>query len=234
MTKDEGLNVSQGGAYPVSGTAQHVPNVKLSSGGRDQQPALNEDLLKRVLSPANLHAAWKQVRSNKGAPGVDGISIEDYPQWAKQHWTATRRALEGGYYMPQPVRRVEIPKPTGGVRLLGVPTVNDRVIQQAIAQVLTPLIDPTFSESSHGFRPGRNAHGAVRQIKGFIAEGYRVAVDVDLSKFFDRVNHDVLMNRLRRFIDDKSLLKLIGRYLRAGVMIEGKCHPTPEGVPHQK
>ena len=231
MTEDEGLNVNQGGVYPVSGTAQHVPNVKLSPGGRDQQPALNDDLMKRVLSPANLHMAWKHVRSNKGAPGVDGITIEDYPQWAKQHWVATRRALEGGYYIPQPVRRVEIPKPTGGVRLLGVPTVNDRVIQQAIAQVLNPLIDPTFSEASHGFRPGRNAHGAVRQVKGFIEEGYRVAVDVDLSKFFDRVNHDILMNRLSRFIADKGLLKLIGRYLRAGVLIEGKLCPTPEGVP---
>ncbi len=187
--------------------------------------------MKRVLSPANLHTAWKHVRRNKGAPGVDGVSIEDYPQWARQHWAATRRALEGGYYIPQPVRRVEIPKPTGGVRLLGVPTVNDRVIQQAIAQVLNPLIYPTFSEASHGFRPGRNAHGAVRQIKGFIEEGYRVAVDVDLSKFFDRVNHDILMNRLSRFIADKGLLKLIGRYLRAGVLIEGKLCPTPEGVP---
>ena len=231
MTEDEGLNVNQGGAYPVSETAQHVPNVKLSPGGRDQQPALNDNLMKRVLSPANLHTAWKHVRRNKGAPGVDGVSIEDYPQWAKQHWAATRRALEGGYYIPQPVRRVEIPKPAGGVRLLGVPTVNDRVIQQAIAQVLNPLIDPTFSEASHGFRPGRNAHGAVRQIKGFIEEGYRVAVDVDLSKFFDRVNHDILMNRLSRFIADKGLLKLIGRYLRAGVLIEGKLCPTTEGVP---
>ena len=231
MTEDEGLNVNQGGAYPVSEIAQHVPNVKLSPGGRDQQPALNDNLIKRVLSPANLHTAWKHVRRNKGAPGVDGVSIEDYPQWAKQHWAATRRALEGGYYIPQPVRRVEIPKPAGGVRLLGVPTVNDRVIQQAIAQVLTPLIDPTFSEASHGFRPGRNAHGAVRQIKGFIEEGYRVAVDVDLSKFFDRVNHDILMNRLSRFIADKGLLKLIGRYLRAGVLIEGKLCPTTEGVP---
>ena len=172
---------------------------------------MNDNLTKRVLSPANLHAAWKHVRRNKGAPGVDGISIEDYPQWAKQHWAGTHRALEGGYYMPQPVRRVEIPKPTGGVRMLGVPTVNDRVIQQAIAQVLTPLIDPTFSTASHGCRPGRNAHGAVRQIKGFIEEGYRVAVDVDLSKFFDRVNHSLLMERLGRFITDKDFLKLIGR-----------------------
>jgi len=231
VTEDEGLNVNQGGAYPVSETAQHVPNVKLSPGDRNQQPALNDNLMKRVLSPTNLHTAWKHVRRNKGAPGVDGITIEDYPQWAKQHWAAMRRVLERGYYIPQPVRRVEIPKPTGGVRLLGVPTVNDRVIQQAIAQVLNPIIDPTFSEASHGFRPGRNAHGAVRQIKGFIEEGYRIAVDVDLSKFFDRVNHDILMNRLSRFTTDKGLLKLIGRYLRAGVLIEGKLRPTLEGVP---
>jgi len=231
MNPGEGLNISQGGVSSISESAQHVPNVKLSSGARAQQPALNEDLLAQVLSPANLHAAWKQVRSNKGAPGVDEVSIEDYPQWAKAHWAATRRALEGGYYIPQPVKRVEIPKPNGGSRLLGIPTVNDRVIQQAIAQVLTPIIDPTFSDSSHGFRPRRNAHGAVRQVKGFIREGYRVAVDVDLSKFFDRVNHDVLMSRLARHIADKRLLKLIGRYLRAGVAVDGLLHPTPEGVP---
>jgi RNA-directed DNA polymerase len=187
--------------------------------------------MERVLSPENLHAAWKQVKGNKGAPGVDGISIEDYPQWAGKHWAAARRALEGGYYIPQPVKRVEIPKPSGGSRSLGIPTVNDRVIQQAIAQVLNPIIDPSFSASSHGFRPGRNAHGAVRQVKGFIEAGYPVAVDVDLSKFFDRVNHDILMSRLSRHVADKRLLKLIGRYLRAGVMIDGLRHPTPEGVP---
>lgn len=231
MNPGEGLNISQGGASSISETAQHVPNVKLSSGGRAQQPALNENLLERVLSPANLHAAWKQVRSNKGAPGIDGITIEEYPQWAKRHWAAARRALEGGYYIPQPVKRVEIPKPNGGSRALGIPTVNDRVIQQAIAQVLTPLIDPTFSDASHGFRPKRNAHGAVKQVQGYIEEGYRVAVDVDLSKFFDRVNHDILMSRLSRHVGDKRLLKLIGRYLRAGVDIDGSLHPTPEGVP---
>jgi len=208
-----------------------VLNEKSLSGGELQQPALNEDLLERVLSPVNLHTAWKQVRRNKGAPGVDGVTIEDYPQWAKQHWAATRRALERGYYIPQPVKRVEIPKPNGGSRLLGIPSVNDRVIQQAIAQVLLPIIDPAFSDSSHGFRPGRNAHGAVRQIKTYIEEGYRVAVDVDLSKFFDRVNHDILMARLSRHIRDKRLLKLIGRYLRAGVVIDDNLHPTPEGVP---
>jgi RNA-directed DNA polymerase len=185
MNPGEGLNISQGGVSPISETAQHVPNVKLSSGARAQQPALNDNLMERVLSPENLQAAWKQVKGNKGAPGVDGVSIADYPQWAKRHWAATRRALEGGYYIPQPVKRVEIPKPSGGSRSLGIPSVNDRVIQQAIAQVLNPIIDPSFSASSHGFRPGRNAHGAVRQVKGFIEAGYKVAVDVDLSKFLD-------------------------------------------------
>jgi RNA-directed DNA polymerase len=208
-----------------------VINEKSATGGELQQPALNDNLLERVLTPENLHEAWRQVKGNKGAPGVDGITIEDYPQWARQHWAATRRALEGGYYIPQPVKRVEIPKPNGGSRLLGIPCVNDRVIQQAIAQVLTPLIDPTFSNASHGFRPGRNAHGAVRQVKGFITAGHKVAVDVDLSKFFDRVDHDILMARLSRHVSDKRLLKLIGRYLRAGVEIEGIRHPTSEGVP---
>ena len=206
-------------------------NEKSAAGGESQQPALNDNLMERVLSPENLHAAWKQVKRNKGAPGVDGIGIEDYPQWAREPWAATRRALEGGYYIPQPVKRVEIPKPNGGSRSLGIPTVNDRVIQQAIAQVLNPIIDPSFSGSSHGFRAGRNAHGAVRQVKGFIEAGYKVAVDVDLSKFFDRVNHDILMTRLSRHIADKRLLKLIGRYLRAGVEINGMRHPTSEGVP---
>lgn len=231
MNPGEGLNISQGGVSSISETAQHVPNVKSSPSGRAQQPALNDNLMERVLSPENLQAAWKRVKGNKGAPGVDGISVEDYPRWARAHWAATRRALEGGYYIPQPVKRVEIPKPSGGSRSLGIPSVNDRVIQQAIAQVLNPIIDPSFSASSHGFRPGRNAHGAVRQVKGFIEAGYKVAVDVDLSKFFDRVNHDILMSRLSRHIADKRLLRLIGRYLRAGVEIDGVRHPTPEGVP---
>lgn len=199
-------------------------------GDKILQPALS-NLLERVLSSENLHAAWKRVRSNHGAPGVDGLTIEEYPQWAKQHWAATRRARVQGNYIPQPVRRIEIPKPHGGVRCLGIPSVNDRVIQQAIAQVITPLIDPTFSDNSFGFRPGRSAHGAVKQVQRYLGEGYRVAVDVDLSKFFDRVNHDLLMVRLSRHVPDKRLLKLIGRYLRAGVMIDEVLHPTSEGVP---
>lgn len=208
-----------------------MTNEKCPPGDGSQQPALNDNLMERVLSPENLHAAWKQVKGNKGAPGVDGLSVEDYPQWARTHWAATHRALEVGYYIPQPVKHVEIPKPGGGSRSLDIPSVNDRVIQQAIAQVLNPIIDPGFSESSHGFRPRRNAHGAVRQVKGFIEAGYKVAVDVDLSKFFDRVNHDVLMSRLVRYITDKRLLRLIGRYLRAGMEFEGGEPSTHEKVP---
>ncbi len=231
MNRDEGPNVSQGGVEAISKPAESVRNGKSCLGGSQPQPALNEDLLARVLAPENLEAAWKQVRRNKGAPGVDGVTIEDYPQWARKHWAATRRALEGGYYVPQAIRRVDIPKSNGGSRQLGIASVNDRVIQQAIHQVLTPIINPTFSESSHGFRPGRNAHGAVKQLQGFIEKGYRVAVDVDLSKFFDRIDHDILMHRLKRHVSDKALLKLMGRYLRAGVRIGTHLHPTTEGVP---
>jgi RNA-directed DNA polymerase len=196
------------------------------------QPALNDNLLERVLDSANLRTAWKRVRSNKGSAGVDGLTIPDYPVWAKRHWSATQQALLREYYIPQPVKRVEIPKSLGrGTRLLGIPSVNDRVIQQAIAQVLTPIIDPTFSRFSFGFRPGRSAHDAVKQVRSYIEQGYRIAIDVDLSKFFDTVNHDILMARLSHYVDDKRLLKLIGRYLRAGVMVGETLESTPRGVP---
>lgn len=171
------------------------------------------------------------MKKNRGAPGVDGVTIEDYPKWAQQHWLATRRGLERDYYIPSPVKRVTIPKPQGGERHLGIPNVNDRVIQQAIAHVLTPIIDPTFSEFSYGFRPGRSAHDAVRQVKQYIEAGYRVAVDIDLAKFFDNVDHDILMARLARHVQDSRLLTLVGRYLRSGVYIDGQLHPTNKGVP---
>jgi len=149
----------------------------------DEQPALHDDLMERVLARENLQRAWKRVKSNKGAPGVDRMAIEDFAEFACSHWPAIRQALCDGAYQPQPVRRVSIPKPDGGERLLGIPTVTDRVIQQAIAQVLGPIFDPGFSDSSFGFRPGRTAHGAVRQVQGFIGEGFRTAVDLDLAKF---------------------------------------------------
>ena len=192
---------------------------------------MNNDLLSSALEPANLVQAWKQVKSNKGAPGIDGITIEAYPDFAKQHWPTVRQALLDGTYRPSPVLRKAIEKPDGGERLLGIPTVQDRVIQQAIAQVLTPVFDPEFSENSVGFRPKRSAHDGVRQVKQSIKDGYQYAVDVDLSKFFDTVNHDVLMSRIARKVRDKRLLKLVGSYLRAGVVAEGHCYPTTVGVP---
>jgi len=191
----------------------------------------NERLLERVLSKENLETAWKRVKANHGAPGVDGISIEQFPDHTRPLWAGIRKSLLAGTYQPWPVRRVEIPKPTGGIRPLGIPTVLDRLIQQAIAQVLSPIFDPGFSDSSFGFRPGRSAHHAVYQAREYIREGYRIAVDMDLSKFFDTVNHDVLMRRVARKVRDKRVLRLIGKYLRAGVMVQGRLQETRLGVP---
>jgi len=187
--------------------------------------------MERVLARENMQRAWKRVKSNKGAPGIDGMAIGDFAEFACSQWPAIRQALCDGSYRPQPVRRVSIPKPDGGERLLGIPCVVDRVIQQAMAQVLGPIFDPGFSESSFGFRPGRSAHGAVRQVQRFIGEGYRIAVDLDLAKFFDNVQHDVLLARVGRKVRDKRLLGLIGRYLRAGVLVGETLEPTVIGTP---
>lgn len=198
---------------------------------KQDEATTTDDLLDAVLDSDNLWRAWKRVKSNQGAPGIDGVTIEDWPAHAREHWPAERAQIEGGRYRPQAVRRVEIPKPDGGKRLLGIPTVTDRVVQQAIAQVLTPIFDPTFSESSFGFRPGRNAHQAIRQVQAYVKDGWRVAVDIDLAKFFDTVNHDLLMSLLGRTIDDKRLLALIGRYLRAGVLVGEHIEPSDIGTP---
>ena len=195
------------------------------------QPALHDEVMERVLDSVNLRRAWKRVKANRGAPGIDGMRIEDFPEFARSHWAEIRQQLERGTYPPQPVRRVSIPKPGGGERLLGIPTVVDRVIQQAMAQVLTPMFDPGFSASSFGFRPGRSAHGALRQVQGHIEAGYRIAVDLDLAKFFDHVQHDVLLARVARKIGDKRLLALIGRYLRAGVLVGESIQATELGTP---
>ncbi|MGH8864160.1 MAG: group II intron reverse transcriptase/maturase [Burkholderiales bacterium] len=193
--------------------------------------AINQDLLQAVLDSDNLRQAWKRVKANKGAPGIDGVTIEDFPAYLREHWPALRAQINHGRYQPQAVRRVEIPKPDGGKRVLGIPTVMDRVIQQAIAQVLTPIFDPSFSASSFGFRPGCNAHQAIRQVRSCVLDGYPIAVDIDLAKFFDTVNHDLLMNLLGRTIGDKRLLALIGRYLRAGVLVGGHIEPSEVGTP---
>lgn len=192
---------------------------------------VDSELLEEVLASDNLAQAWKRVKSNKGAPGIDGMTIEDFPDHARAHWSAIRQQIKGGQYQPQAVRRVEIPKPGGGKRMLGIPTVMDRVIQQAVSQVLTPIFDPTFSESSFGFRPGRNAHQAIRQVQRHVKGGRSIAVDIDLAKFFDTVNHDVLMNLLGQTIADKRLLRLIGRYLRAGVLVGEHVKPSEVGTP---
>jgi RNA-directed DNA polymerase len=197
----------------------------------DDQDSQRQELLVAVLARDNLARAWKRVKSNKGAPGIDGVTIADWPEHARAHWPAQREQIQAGRYRPQAVRRVDIPKPDGGQRQLGIPTVTDRVVQQAIAQVLTPIFDPTFSESSFGFRPGRNAHQAIRQVQAHVKDGYRWAVDIDLAKFFDTVNHDLLMSLLGRTIADKRLLRLIGRYLRAGVLVGEHPQPSEVGTP---
>lgn len=203
----------------------------VSAGRVATKPNPNHNLLQSILEPANLQTAWKRVKENKGSPGIDNVTIEEFPAYARDHWQEIRTALLQGDYIPSPVRRVEIPKATGGTRPLGIPTVLDRVIQQAIYQVLMPIFEPLFSDSSFGFRPGRSAHDAVYQVQRYISEGCRTAVDMDLSKFFDRVNHDVLMNRLSRHVGDKQVLRLIGKYLRAGVMVDGRLQATRQGVP---
>ena len=221
----------QGGAVGHSYT---VSNPSGGAGVRREpmQPTLHDDLMARVMAPANLRRAWKRVKANRGAPGVDGMTVDDFPVFAREHWPDIRRALLDGSYQPSPVRRVEIPKPKGrGVRLLGIPSVTDRIIQQAIAQVLTPLFDCGFSESSFGFRPGRCAHGALRQVQRHIRAGYCIAVDLDLERFFDRVQHDVLLERVGRKVRDKRLLALIARYLRAGVLVGDIIQASEMGTP---
>ena len=188
-------------------------------------------LLDAALTRQNLQTAWRRVKANNGAAGVDGLDIEATAQTLRTRWTDIRRKLLAGHYRPEPVRKVMIPKPDGSQRELGIPTVTDRLIQQALLQVLQPLIDPTFSEHSHGFRPGRRAHDAVKAARSYVQEGKRVVVDVDLSKFFDRVNHDILMDRLRRHIDDGQTLRLIRAYLNAGIMDGGIVMERDKGTP---
>ena len=190
-----------------------------------------EVIVEKVLSSDNMYRAWKQVRANKGAAGVDGMSTKEFPEFARNHWNNIRNHLREGSYRPSPVKRVEIPKPDGEKRPLGIPTVTDRVVQQSIAQAFTPVFDPEFSESSYGFRPNRSAHDAVRKVREYIRQGYKYTVDIDLSKFFDMVNHDLLMQRLSLRVKDKVLLRLINRYLKAGVKVDGKIEPTAKGVP---
>lgn len=189
-------------------------------------------LMEEVLRRENVKAAYERVVRNGGAAGADGMTVEELLAYCREHWARVREELLGGTYKPKPVRRVEIPKADGkGVRLLGIPTVLDRMIQQAVLQVLTPILDPTFSDASYGFRPGRSAHQAVERARGYIAAGQGWVVDLDIERFFDRVNHDVLMARVVRRVKDKRVLLLIRRYLQAGIMDGGLVSPRTEGTP---
>jgi RNA-directed DNA polymerase len=184
-----------------------------------------------VVSRENMLQAWKQVKANEGAPGVDKITVREFLSYAKAHWEGIKASLLNGTYRPNPVKRVEIPKDSGGTRPLGIPTVMDRLIQQAISQVLSPVFDPHFSESSFGFRPKRSAHQAVQKVVKDIQGGCRYAVEIDLDKFFDSVDHDILMSRVSRRVRNRGVLRLIGRYLRAGVVVNGRLNKTSRGVP---
>lgn len=196
-----------------------------------ESPAIGEQLMEEVCERENCKQALARVKANQGSAGVDGMTVQQLPEYLKQQWPAIREQLLSGTYQPQPVRRVEIPKPDGGVRKLGIPTVLDRFIQQAVMQVLQRKWDRTFSEHSYGFRPGRSAHQAVEQAQKYIAEGYRWCVDLDLEKFFDRVSHDKLMAKLAERVSDKRMLKLIRTFLTVGVMEGGLVSPVDEGTP---
>jgi RNA-directed DNA polymerase len=195
------------------------------------EPALSENLMEAVLESANVRQAWKRVKSNGGAAGVDGTTVYEFVDTIRTSWAGIRESLMNGTYQPSPVLRVEIPKKSGGKRPLGIPTVCDRLIQQSVQQVLTPEFDPKFSESSYGFRPNRSAHGAVRKVQQLIRNDYRFVVDIDIEKFFDRVDHDILMMLISRQVSDKRVLRLIGSYLRSGVKVDGKLEPTQKGTP---
>lgn len=214
------------GGAAVGAEADVTTRVRTKAGL--EQPS---GLMDAVVERGNLMRAYQRVVENKGAAGVDGIGVAEFKAHLKQHWATIKAKLLAGTYIPQPVRRVDIPKPQGGVRTLGIPTLTDRLIQQALHQVLAPIFEVDFSDASYGFRPGRNAHQAVKAARQYVAEGRRVVVDIDLEKFFDRVNHDVLMGKLAKKISDGRVLRLIRRYLEAGMMADGLVSPRTEGTP---
>ena len=229
-----GVAHGEAGRDPVSDEACGPSHEHQGTGSATQMVGTGA-LLEAALTRENLQAAWKRVKANKGAAGVDGLDIEHTQRLLQTKWPQIRQELLAGAYRPMPVRRVMIPKPDGSQRELGIPTVTDRLIQQALLQVLQPLIDPSFSEHSHGFRPGRSAHDAVKAARAYVQSGKRVVVDVDLAKFFDRVNHDILMDRLKRRIPETAVLRLIRAYLNAGIMDGGvkleRDKGTPQGGP---
>ena len=202
-----------------------------ASAAKTENVHQTENLIEAVVERQNMIDALHRVKSNKGQGGIDGMSVQQLDEYLKTHWGEIKEQLLDGSYQPQAVLGIQIPKPNGGVRQLGIPTVVDRLIQQAIQQVLTPIFDPGFSESSYGFRPGRSAHQAVLSAREFVRSGKRWVVDMDLEKFFDRVNHDILMSRIARKVKDKRLLRIIRRYLQAGIMQDGLASQRVEGTP---
>jgi RNA-directed DNA polymerase len=216
-------------------TGGEEESVRQVTSASEEPEPLKSAMMEEVVQRGNLTKALKRVRANKGSPGIDGITVEELTDHLREHWPKIREQLLHGQYKPQPVKQVMIPKPGGGTRMLGIPTVVDRFIQQALLQVLTPLYDPTFSAHSYGFRPGRSAHQAVKQAKKYLEMGYDWVVDIDLEKCFDRINHDILMGRIARRIPDKRILRLIRRYLQAGIMVNGVVQErytgTPQGGP---
>jgi RNA-directed DNA polymerase len=227
----EGLAPVRPGAGGEGGTRAAAFEESQASTAWDQKRALTTNLTERICDRENLNRAYKRVKANKGSAGVDGMTVHELKPWLAEHREQLIASLLDGSYQPQPVRGVEIPKPGGGVRQLGIPTVVDRLVQQAMLQVLEPLLDPTFSESSYGFRPGRSAHQALHKGQEYVAEGRGIVVDVDLEKFFDRVNHDILMSRLARRVADKRLLRVVRRFLEAGMMSNGVGVERHEGTP---
>jgi RNA-directed DNA polymerase len=224
------LDFSSAPTGATRGVAGEEPESLMATSG-PESPARTDRLMEEVCERENLKAALRQVKGNKGSAGVDGITVNQLTDYLKQHWPVIREQLLSGTYEPKPVRRVEIPKPDGGVRKLGIPTVLDRFIQQAVMQVLQRRWDSTFSDHSYGFRPGRSAHQAVAQAQQYIAAGYGWVIDLDLEKFFDRVNHDKLMGQVANRVEDKRLRKLIRVFLNAGVMENGLVSPSVEGTP---
>jgi group II intron reverse transcriptase/maturase len=208
-----------------------LSDAMATENGQADGQEVGSTLLEEILSLTNMVEAYKRVKSNKGAAGVDGMTVEELQPYMQEHGKALKQKILSGEYAPQPVRRVEIPKPSGGVRMLGIPTVVDRLVQQAMAQKLSPLFDGTFSNSSYGFRPGRSAAQAVEQARQYIGDGHKYVVDLDLAKYFDTVNHDLLMHLVSRKAKDKRVLKLTRAYLNAGMMLGGLVSATEEGVP---
>ena len=230
MPQKSDAGPSAGTVGAVKPQGQHLCVEASSAGSGDERLGVS-DLMEKVCERPNLQAALKRVRQNAGKPGIDGMTVEELPDYLRVHWPRLREELLAGRYQPQPVRRVVIPKTGGGERELGIPTVLDRFIQQALLQVLQPLFDPTFSDASYGFRPGRSAHDAVHRAQAYVQEGRGFVVDIDLEKFFDRVNHDMLMGRLAKRMKDGRVLRLIRRYLTAGVLADGVVMERQEGTP---